>query len=312
MGRHLRLMRRSGPLDGTASSEGGYADQVSLGFLTNVSRASNPAGPIAADAGMLAVQTRHLRRRPGSRPRPQRHPLTLAVRRLPAGTGDPPSETAHKSFQQDWLEEARRSPPPGSPTPCQCTFPFSGSSPRCASLNSPSRRATVRAIVSMPCVRPTPFARDSERHSVLVRILVLPRSHVDDQQRHYLHQVVSSHVPPPSVSTGWRSTTPIRCPVSFHRSRASATSCVPLANERSRCRLKSCWTRDCLFRLSSLLVVRFRFCLCCRYLPLLRVMRLCAATPRTQEGARVVPVRGRGRCSTSLRCVVNPALPRTQ
>ncbi len=87
MGRHLRLMGRSGPLDGTASSEGGYADQVSLGFLTNVSRASNPAGPIAADAGMLAVPTRHLRRRPGSRPRPQRHPLTLAVRRLPAGTG---------------------------------------------------------------------------------------------------------------------------------------------------------------------------------------------------------------------------------
>ena len=75
------------PLDGTASSEGGYADQMSLGFLTNVSRASNPAGPIAADAGMFAVQTRHLRRRPGSRPRPQRHPLTLAVRRLPAGTG---------------------------------------------------------------------------------------------------------------------------------------------------------------------------------------------------------------------------------
>ena len=87
VGRHLRLMGRSGPLDGTASSEGGYADQVSLGFLTNVSRASNPAGPIAADAGMLAVPTRHLRRRPGSRPRPQRHPLTLAVRRLPAGTG---------------------------------------------------------------------------------------------------------------------------------------------------------------------------------------------------------------------------------
>ena len=70
-------MGRSGPLDGTASSEGGYADQVSLGFLTNVSRASNPAGPIAADAGMLAVQTRHLRRRPGSRPRPQRHPLKI-------------------------------------------------------------------------------------------------------------------------------------------------------------------------------------------------------------------------------------------
>ena len=87
MGRHLRLMGRSGPLDGTASSEGGYADQVSLGFLTNVSRASNPVGPIAADAGMLAVPTRHLRRRPGSRPRPQRHPLALAVRRLPAGTG---------------------------------------------------------------------------------------------------------------------------------------------------------------------------------------------------------------------------------
>ena len=34
VGRHLRLMGRSGPLDGTASSEGGYADQVSLGFLT--------------------------------------------------------------------------------------------------------------------------------------------------------------------------------------------------------------------------------------------------------------------------------------
>ena len=33
------------PLDGTASSEGGYADQMSLGFLTNVSRASNPAWP---------------------------------------------------------------------------------------------------------------------------------------------------------------------------------------------------------------------------------------------------------------------------
>ena len=27
-------MGRSGPLDGTASSESGYADQVSLGFLT--------------------------------------------------------------------------------------------------------------------------------------------------------------------------------------------------------------------------------------------------------------------------------------
>ena len=34
VGRHLRLMGRSGPLDGTASSESGYADQVSLGFLT--------------------------------------------------------------------------------------------------------------------------------------------------------------------------------------------------------------------------------------------------------------------------------------
>ena len=68
VGRHLRLDGTLGPLDGTASSEGGYADQVSLGFLTNVSRASNPAGPIAADAGMLAVQTRHLRRRPGRVP----------------------------------------------------------------------------------------------------------------------------------------------------------------------------------------------------------------------------------------------------
>ena len=74
VGRRLRLMGRSGPFDGTASSEGGYADQASLGFLTNVSRASNSAGPIAADAGMLAVQTRDLRRRAGSRPRPQRHP----------------------------------------------------------------------------------------------------------------------------------------------------------------------------------------------------------------------------------------------
>ena len=55
------------PLDGTASSVGGYADQVSLGLLTDVSRASNAAGPAAADAGTLAVQTRHLRRRPGRR-----------------------------------------------------------------------------------------------------------------------------------------------------------------------------------------------------------------------------------------------------
>ena len=29
-----------------------------------------------------------------------------------------------------------------------------------------------------------------QRHSVLVRVLVLPRSHVDDQQRHHLHQGV--------------------------------------------------------------------------------------------------------------------------
>ncbi len=44
VGRDLPLMERSGRFDGTASSEGGYADEVSLGFLTSVSRASNPAG----------------------------------------------------------------------------------------------------------------------------------------------------------------------------------------------------------------------------------------------------------------------------
>ena len=88
MGRHLRLDGTLGP-PRRDSLIGGAATRTRcpLGFLTNVSRASNPAGPIAADAGMLAVQTRHLRRRPGSRPRPQRHPLTLAVRRLPAGAG---------------------------------------------------------------------------------------------------------------------------------------------------------------------------------------------------------------------------------
>ena len=66
-GTHPPLMGRSGRFDGTASSVGGYADQVSLGLLTDVSRASNAAGPAAADAGTLAVPTRHLRRRPGRR-----------------------------------------------------------------------------------------------------------------------------------------------------------------------------------------------------------------------------------------------------
>ena len=87
VGRHLRLMGRSPPSTGQPHRRAATRTRCPCGFLTNVSRASNPAGPIAADAGMLAVQTRHLRRRPGSCPRPQRHPLTLAVRRLPAGTG---------------------------------------------------------------------------------------------------------------------------------------------------------------------------------------------------------------------------------
>ena len=88
MGRHLRLDGTLGPprrdslIGGRLRAPGvpGIPDQREPSV-------SNPAGRIAADAGMLAVQTRHLRRRPGSRPRPQRHPLTLAVRRLPAGAG---------------------------------------------------------------------------------------------------------------------------------------------------------------------------------------------------------------------------------
>ena len=88
MGRHLRLDGTLGPprrdslIGGRLRAPGvpGIPDQREPSV-------SNPAGPIAADAGMLAVQTRHLRRRPGSRPRPQRHPLTLAVRRLPARAG---------------------------------------------------------------------------------------------------------------------------------------------------------------------------------------------------------------------------------
>ena len=46
---------------------------------------------------------------------------------------------------------------PASPTACQCTFPLSGSSPRCVSLNSRSRCAIVSAIVSRPCIGFTSF-----------------------------------------------------------------------------------------------------------------------------------------------------------
>ena len=64
VGRHLPPMGHSGRFDGTASSEGGYANPVSLASPDpRESRASNAVWSTAAIAGVLAAHTRHLRRR---------------------------------------------------------------------------------------------------------------------------------------------------------------------------------------------------------------------------------------------------------
>ena len=126
-------------------------------------------GAVVLAPGQLVVQAGPLR---------QRSPSVAHRRRPVACSG------LHIPVRVRMSSEGTRfCAPPGLSDTCQCTFPFSGSSPSCVSLKCRSRRTIVRPNSSMSCIALTPSVMPSNHLQLVVeRVLVLLRGQLENRR----------------------------------------------------------------------------------------------------------------------------------